>query len=218
VSDGLALLQIPGRSPEQLEPHLFTAPLMRAYALFEDGNFSSALAVCDKALERVPGNVHLRVMQSACRSYTLDFAGALETLEPLLKESTALPASVRAAIENNTAFALMMSDRRTDPNSDALLRADHLSARVFALFPCVPAYRSTRALVLTARGRPQETLDLLNYAPYDLEGDAQRGHRETARALALRVMNRADESRRAAAESERLTPRTAAFLRVLGLS
>jgi hypothetical protein len=218
VSDGLALLQIPAKATEQLEPHLFTAPLMRAYALFEDGNFSSALAVCDKALERVPGNVHLRVMQSACRSYTLDFAGALETLEPLLKEFSLLPPSVRAAIENNTAFALLMSDARTDQNSEALLRADQLSSRVFALFPCVPAYRSTRALVLTARGRPQEALDLLSYARYELEGDAQRGHRATARALALRAMNRLDESSRAAEESERLTPRTAAFLKVLGLS
>ena len=217
VSDGLALLQIPGKTTEQLEPHLFTAPLMRAYALFEDGNFSGALAVCNDALERVPGNVHLRVMQSACRSYTLDFSGALETLEPLLKESATLPPSVRAAIENNTAFALLMSDPRTDPNSVALLRADQLSARVFALFPCVPAYRSTRALVLTARGRPEETLDLLNYAPYDLEGDAQRGHRETARALALRAMNRLDDSHLAAEASARLTPRTAAFLKVLGL-
>ena len=218
VSDGLALLQIPRRTAEQLEPHLFTGPLLRAFGQFEDGDFANASAVCTAGLQRVPDNVHLRVLLSGCHSYTHDYAGALKILEPLLQAPLDCTPGVRAAIENNVAFALLMSNPHATHDSDALRRADQLSARVFALFPCVFAYRSTRALVLTARGRPEEALALLAYPLYDVADRTQRGHRETARALALRALDRLDESRSAAEASARLTPATIGFLSVLGLA
>src|SRR4030095_10944794 len=100
-----------------------------------------AEAVCTQGLKRVPDNVHLRVLLSACRSYTQDCAGALAILRPLLHSKAATEPSVIAGIENNTAFALLMSDPHANPNSDALIEADRLSAHVFSLYPCVLAYR-----------------------------------------------------------------------------
>jgi hypothetical protein len=218
TTDGFALLQIPSRTAEQLEPYLFTAPLLQAYGRFEDGDFAGAEAICAQALERVPDNVHLRVLLSACRSFRLDCAGSLAVLSPLLHSHAMSEPSVRAAVENNAAFALLMSDPHADPKSDAIAEADRLSARAFALYPCVLAYRSTRALVLAARGHPEQTLALLDYSHYENANRAQRGHRETARAFALRALSRLEESKRAAAEAARLTPETVGFLKVLGLS
>lgn len=216
-TDGLALLQIPRCTPEQLESYLFTGPLLRAYVLFENGDYASARAVCNEALERVPGNVHLRVLISTCRSYQHDYAGALVLLRPLLQSQINADSQIRVAIENNTAFALLMSDPGAPRDGDTLEEADQLSARVFALYPCVLPYRSTRALVLAATGRPELALALLEYSHYATADRTQRAHCETARAFALANAHRHDESQQAAAEAVKLHAETAGFLKILGV-
>jgi hypothetical protein len=217
-TDGLALLRIPFLATEQLEPYLFTAPMLRAYIRFEDGDYAGARTICSEALERVPGNVHLRMLMSTCRSYQHDYAGALLVLRPLLQSQINAEPGIRAAIENNTAFALLMSTPHAGPDSETLIEADRLSARVFALYPCVLAYRSTRALVLAATGRHEQALALLRYSHYETADPTQRGYAETTRAFAFALLNRADDSSRAATAAIRLNAQTAGFLRVLGVS
>ena len=111
-TDGLALLRIPRSTEDQLEPYLFTAPLLRAFSRFEDHDHAGAAAICEQALERVPDNVHLRVLRSACYSYLREYERALRILRPLLNQPANADSGVRAAIENNTAFALLMYNTR----------------------------------------------------------------------------------------------------------
>ncbi len=218
MSDGFQLLQVPGRTSEQLEPHLFTSPLLQGYTQFEDGDFAGAQAVCMQGLQRVPENVHLAVLLSSCRSYTHDYAGSLTILRPLLHSQANTDPGIFAAIENNIAFALVMSNPHAHPNSETVIEADRLSAHAFSLYPCVLANRSTRALVLTARGQPEKALALLEYEHYETGPRTQQAHRETTRAFALRALDQREESQRAAAEAARLSPETVGFLKVLGLA
>ena len=216
-TDGLALLQIPRSTPEQLESYLFTAPLLRAFSRFERQEYAGACDICLKGLERVPDNVQLRVLLTACRSSMQDYAGSLALLTPLLHQYAYAEANVRAAIENNMAFALLMSSPNAGYDSDMLIEADRLSATAFALYPCVLAYRSTRSLVMTATGRPDQALDLLAYSHYETAERIPRGHGEVARAFALHRLKRSDESQRATAEAVRLNPDNAGILKVLGV-
>jgi hypothetical protein len=124
---------------------------------------------------------------------------------------------VRAAIENNTAFALLMSRPSAGYDSDVLLEADRLSANVFALYPCLLPYRSTRSLVLTATGRPHEALEVLAYSHYETAQRIERGHRAIAQAFAFHRLGRAEESRHAATEAVHLNPDNAGILEVLGV-
>ncbi len=214
-TDGLALLQLPRATSEQLEPYLFTAPLLRAFSRFEAQDYAAARSICAKALERVPDNVHLRVLLAASCSHAYDPARSLALLRPLLQSHAEEQASVRAAVENNAAFALLMSNPKAGYDARSLLEADRLSANAFSMYPCVLAYRSTRALVLTAAGRPDQALALLEYSHYDTAERVQRGQRETARAFALHVLGREADSQRAAAEAIRLDAQAAALLKRL---
>jgi hypothetical protein len=137
---------------------------------------------------------------------------------PLLRQFGNAESSVRAAIENNTAFALLMSRPSAGYDSDMLIEADRLSASAFALYPCVLAYRSTRSLVLTATGRPDQALDLLSYSHYATADRMSRGHCAIARAFALYRLGRDEECRRAAAEALRFNPDNAGILDVLGVT
>jgi tetratricopeptide (TPR) repeat protein len=216
-TDGLALLQIPRSTPEQLESYLFTASLLRAYSRFERRDYAGAREICFKGLEHAPDNLQLRVLLTACYSYLHDYSRSLALLMPLLKQYANADGSVRAAIENNTAFALLMSRPSAGYDSDMLIEADRLSANVFALYPCLLAYRSTRSLILTATGRPDQALELLTYSHYDTAERTPRGHRAIARAFALHRLGRADESRQTAAEAARLNPDNVGFLERLGV-
>ena len=216
-TDGLALLRIPRSTEDQLEPYLFTAPLLRAFSRFEDHDHAAGGAICEKALERVPDNVHLRVLRSACYSYLGEYESALRILRPLLRSQANADSSVRAAIENNTAFALLMSDPSAHENSTSVVEADRLSANVFALYPCVLAYRSTRALVLAATGRAEQALALLEYSHYETAERTPRGHREAALAFAFLTLGRTGEAARAAAKAIQLNPETAGVLKTLGI-
>ncbi|HEU4624229.1 MAG TPA: site-2 protease family protein [Steroidobacteraceae bacterium] len=214
-TDGLALLQIPRSTPEQLESYLFTASLLRAHARFERRDYAGARDVCLQGLELAPDNLQLRVLLSACYSYLRKYASSLALLRQLLKQYANAESAVRAAIENNTAFALLMSRNRAGYDSDVLIEADRLSTSAFTLYPCVLAYRSTRALVLTATGRPNEALALLAYPHYTNAERTAQGHRAVARAFALHRLGRGNEAREAAAEATRLDPDNARVLAAL---
>lgn len=216
-TDGLALIQIPLRSSEQLESYLFTAPLLRALQRFESHDYAGAEAICREGLDLVPDSVHLRALLTACRNYSHDYTGSLALLAPLLREQANAEPQVRAAIQNNMAFALLMSNARAGYDHEALARADRLSADVFECYPCILAYRSTRAMILTATGRPDQALELLDYAHYESADPVARGHREVARAFALRALGRTEAARRAAGEAARLNPDAPGFLAVLEL-
>lgn len=216
-TDGLALLRIPRSTPEQLESYLFTASLLRAYGRFERREYAGARDICLRGLEHAPDNLQLRVLLTACHSYLHEYARSLALLMPLLEQYANAAASVRAAIENNAAFALLMSGARDGYDAAHVMEADRLSHDAFALFPCILAYRSTRALVLTATGQPDHALALLEYLHYGPADATQRSHREVARAFAFHVLGRAEESLRARAEALRLDARAAEILRRLGL-
>jgi hypothetical protein len=216
-TDGLALLQIPRSTPEQLESYLFTASLLRAYARFERREYAGARDICLKGLEHAPDNLQLRVLLTACYSYLHEYASSLALLMRLLKQYANAEGSVRAAIENNTAFALLMSRPSAGYDSEVLIEADRLSANVFALYPCLLAYRSTRSLVLTATGRPDQALELLGYSHYATAERISRGHRAIALAFALHRLGRSEESREAAAEAAHLDADNAGFLEMLGV-
>ncbi|HVY81626.1 MAG TPA: site-2 protease family protein [Steroidobacteraceae bacterium] len=214
-TDGLALLQIPRSTPEQLESYLFTASLLRAHSRFERRDYAGAREICLQGLELVPDNLQLRLLLSACYGHQQKYASSLGLLRQLLKQYANAESAVRAALENNTAFALLMSRSRAGYDSDVLIEADRLSTRAFTLYPCVLAYRSTRALVLTATGRPDEALELLTYSHYATAERTARGHRAVARAFALHRLGRADAAREAAAEAIRLDPDNAHVMAAL---
>jgi tetratricopeptide (TPR) repeat protein len=216
-TDGLALLQIPRSTAEQLESYLFTASLLRAYARFERRDYAGARDICLKGLEHAPDNLQLRVLLTACYSYLHEYASSLALLMPLLEQYANAEGSVRAAIENNTAFALLMSRPSAGYDSDMLIEADRHSANVFALYPCLLPYRSTRSLVLTATGRPDQALELLAYSHYETAEHIARGHRAIAQAFALHRLGRTEEAREAAAEAARLDPGNGGFLELLGV-
>jgi len=216
-TDGLALLQIPRITLEQLESYLFTASLLRAYARFERREYAGARDICLKGLEHAPDNLQLQVLLTACHSYLGNYAGSRALLVPLLRQYANADGTVRAAIENNMAFALLMSSPSAGYDSDMLIEADRLSANAFTLFPCALPYRSTRSLILTATGRPDRALDLLAYSHYATADRIPRGHCAIARAFALHRLGRGEESEEAAAEAARLNPDNVGILEVLGV-
>ena len=217
-TDGLQLLSIPRKTPAELSAYLFAAPLVRAFSRFEDDDFAGARLKVSQALEEAPDNVVLRVMQSACYISAGEYRVGLETLQPLLGRAVDETAYVRAAIYNNIAIGLVMSAHNTDACGPRLLEAERLSAAAFLLYPCVLEYRSTRAFVFTATGHAEQTLRLLDYSLYEAASARQRGHREAARAFALRHLHRLSEAEEAAAMAVRLYPPNRAMLRTLGFS
>jgi hypothetical protein len=132
------------------------------------------------------------------------YEAAQAVLEPLLDVSTTESPALRAAVANNLAVAVWLHAVNTPSSEQATARADALSDRSYSMYPCVLAYRSTRALILTASNRPEEALTLLQYSNYERGTAADRSHRETARAFALRRLNRNEEADRALASALRL--------------
>jgi tetratricopeptide (TPR) repeat protein len=218
-SDGLALIQIPRTPTSKLNAYLFSAPLMRSLSRFEIGDFEGARQCLTRALERVPGNSWLTVMQSACWSYVGKYTEARKSITPIVERAATEDSYIRAAATNNLAFALLMENPDAVVESESLRRADQLSADAFAMYPCVLAYRSTRALVLSALGRCDEALRLLDYVHYSTASARERSNHEAARAFALLKSGRHNEARDAASRAERMDRTTAVtFLPRLGFS
>jgi uncharacterized membrane-anchored protein len=86
------------------------------------------------------------------------------------------------------------------------------------MYPCVLAYRSTRSIVLSAVGRWDEALRVLDYVRYATAPAKVRSHQQVSRAFALMRSGKTDEARDAAAKAVRMDPTTAPFLDTLGLA
>jgi len=216
-SDGLQLLQIPFKKSADLAIYLAASAIISSSLLFHDSDYAGARDVAAKGLERLPGNLWLCIMRSACHSRLGEYDAARAVLEPFLETSVAEAAAVRAVIANNLAIAAWLSDIGTAQSNEATAQADTLSARAFEMYPCVLAYRSTRALILTATHRPAEALALLQYSNYERGSAADRADREVARAFALRQLNRNEDADHAIAAALRLVKTREPMMAKLGL-
>jgi hypothetical protein len=217
-SDGLALIQIPQTPDSKLHGYLFSAPLMLSLSRFEAGDFEGAKRCVTQALERLPDNSWLAVMHSACSSYLGHYAAARSFLSTYLERASTEEPQVRAAIWNSMAFALLMEDPHAGADSASLQQADKLSAESFETYPCVLAYRSTRSLVLSAMGRCDEALQLLDYVHYATASTRERSHQEASRAFALQKSGRTGDAREIANRAARMDPTAVTFLLPLRLS
>jgi hypothetical protein len=194
-NDGLALLQIPRYQDKELAPYAHAALYVETLVRFEDGDYRRARSLCLQALERAPSDVPLLVALSACESHLCDHAATAAVLKPLLESPSSSEPLVRATIQNNLAFALLMSDR------GSFDEADRLSSAAVSSFPCQMVFRTTRSLVLAANGRPEEALAILEYRHFKTADRKVRGHQEAARAFAYHQMDRHEEATAAAARS-----------------
>jgi len=70
---------------------------------------------------------------------------------------------------------------------------------------------------LTATHRPEEALALLQYSNYERRNAADRADRETARAFALRELNRNEDADHAIAAALRLVKTRSHMMAKLGL-
>jgi hypothetical protein len=216
-SDGLQLLEIPFKKRADLAIYLAASAITSSSILFYDSDYAGARDVAAKGLERLPGNLWLSIMLSACHSNLDEYHAARAVLEPFLDSSASEASELRAAIANNLAVAVWLCDLGTAQSNEATARADTLSARAFSMYPCILAYRSTRALILTATHRPEEALALLQYSNYERGSAIDRADREATRAFALRELNRNEDADRAIAAALRLNNTRRQMMAKLGL-
>jgi tetratricopeptide (TPR) repeat protein len=215
-SDGSQLLNIPQAPVGYMDLYLTSALAMRSASLFNAGDFTRAKAVAERALERAPDSPVARVMIAANASSLGNYLETLNALTPLLSVIDTLDAPTRATIRNDMAFALTMSSATSGWQDDhALQTAERFSSDAFSAYPCILAYRSTRALVLTAVGRPLEALELLQYMHYETASATERGHRECTRAFALHRLGNSIDEKTAARTAIELNPAMSDILSVL---
>jgi hypothetical protein len=216
-TDGLALLSIPRLSAEQLSAYLIAVPLTRALCRYEAGNYSGASDLLTAAIAQAPENTVLRVMQSACYMWKNEYQAGLDCVAPLIGRCVCEPAHVRAAIYNNAALGLTMLKVGAAADDPQLFEAERLSAQSFGMYPCILEYRSTRALVLAARGYTEEACRLLDYPLFDTATRQQRAERELGMAFALHLQGKIAAAGTAAANALRLDPSVSGFVRSLGV-
>jgi len=216
-TDGMQLLKIPFKTTNELAIYLSSHALVTAWVLLDDGDYAGARNACLEALQRLPGHPLLITILSACQISLGDYAAAQVVLEPLLDATPNATPEVRAVAANNIALALWLGDLHSPVAAQSTARADALSNRAYAMYPCVLPYRSTRALLLTATDRADEALTLLGYCNYDRGSKAERGDQEAARAFALRHLNRRQEADQALAAALRLNTTRRYWLTRLGL-
>jgi tetratricopeptide (TPR) repeat protein len=216
-SDGLQLLQIPFKKSADLAIYLAASAIASSSVLFNDADYAGARDVAVKGLERLPGNLWLSIMLSACQTSLGEYDAARTVLEPFLDSPVAEAAELRAVIANNLAIAVWLRDLGTAQSNESTARADALSERAFRMYPCILPYRSTRALILTATHRSEEALALLQYANYERGSAADRADRQAARAFALRELNRYEDAEHAIAVALRLVKTRGHMMAKLGL-
>jgi tetratricopeptide (TPR) repeat protein len=217
-SDGLALLQLPRRPRKELEVYLYSASLLRALSRYEDGDFVGALSLATKALARAPKIVALQLTQAASYLSNGDYQSGIDIVRPLLSGSGPQEANVRAALQINLAFGLVMSNIGLSADNPQLQEADRQSRDALKTYPCVLEYRCTRALVLAVTGRAEEALQILDYDHFDTGTRRQRAQRQAARAFALRMLNASQEAEEAAALAVQLDPAILRIVQSLGFS
>jgi len=216
-SDGLALLQIPRFAAEDLEIYRNAVYVVRFLYRFDAGDYEAARVAAQEATARTPDKVGPRVLLCGCHVMLGQYSEALAAVVPILSAVQSEPPPVRAAIHNNMALALMLSNIAAAADDANLREALRLSAFSFGMYPCELGYRSTRALVLTASQQPEQALALLAYKHYETATPRQRGHRELARAFALTKLGKLVEARIAVSLAMRFDPSQIALARTLGL-
>jgi Tetratricopeptide repeat len=216
-TDGMQLLQIPFKKIADLTAYLSSHATITAWALYDDGDYAGARSACLNVLQRLPGYPPIITILSACQINLGDYAAARIVLEPLLDATVDATPDMRAVAANNSALALWLGDLHSPIAAESTARADALSNRAYAMYPCVLPYRSTRALLLTATNRAAEALTLLQYANYDLGSKGDRADQEAARAFALRHLNRREEADQALVAALRLNTTRRYWLTRLGL-
>jgi hypothetical protein len=216
-SDGLQLLQIPFKNSSELAIYLSATPILSALELFKESDYTGARDVSLEGLERLPDNPFLKIMLSACHINIGDYESGCAVIEPALDSSATLSPEIRAAFGNNLAIGLWLRDFNSACHYQSTLRGDALSDHAYKLYPCVLAYRSTRALLLSATHRPEEALTLLEYMNYERGSLDERANREIARAFALRQLNRAAEAQQALITGLHLGKKRLPWLTTIGL-
>ena len=218
ASDGLALFQIPRWSTEKLELCLHSAPVMRAMAHYEHGDFAGALSVATRALARTPNVVTLQLIQAASYLYVGEYQHGVDVARLVLNGPSTQQPAVRATIQINLAFGLAMSNLNAGSDNPQLQEAERMSRDAVDTFPCLLEFRCTRALVLAVIGRAEEALQVLDYIHFDTGTRRQRAQRQTARAAALRGLNRTEEAEEAAALAVQLDRASLKIVQSLGFS
>jgi Peptidase family M50 len=216
-NDGMQLLRIPFKKRADLVIYLSASSLVTALMLYTDGDYVAARDVSAQGLVRLPANPWLSITLSACHINLGCYEAARRVIEPLLETSTTASPAIQAAIANNLGIATWLRDRNTARNAESMLRAEELSNRAHTTYPCVLAYRSTRALLLTATNRPEEALTLLEYTNYERGSASDRGDREIARAFAFRQLDRIAEADHSLAVGLKLNKSCLPWLTTLGL-
>lgn len=216
-TDGFQLLQIPFRKGTELAIYLSTTALIGAMQLFNDQDYEGARRACLQGLERLPQDPMLSIILSACHINLGDYESGRAVLEPLSDPSMALSPEFRAPIENNLALALWLRDCNTDQRDKTLPRADALQDHAYKTYPCVLAYRTSRALLLVATNRSDDALALLEYLNYAKGSQDDRANQHIARAFALGRLNRNEEAEQALAAGLKLTKKRLPWLTTIGL-
>src|SRR5262249_22445647 len=147
----------------QLAPYFIGATAARVLTFLEGQDRRAAEAECQRGLTLVPGDPSLLMMLSGTQSRLGRYREALTVLEPAPQAKEPV---LKAAIENNQAFALLMLNLGAERDDAAVARADALSKAAYEAFPCLLFLRSTRALVLAATDRADEALALLDYCHF----------------------------------------------------
>jgi Zn-dependent protease len=215
-TDGMQLLQIPFQKPAELAEALRLGSLGPILASYNDGEYQTTKGLCTEELQRFPENPWLVILLSACHTNLRDYESAYKIVEPLL-DSTALAPALHAAIQNNGALALWLRDINQIQHEHSMSRAAALSEMAYVNYPCVLAYRSTRALLLAATDRAQDALGLLEYMNYDRGTPDNRSHRAIAQAFALRRLNRTEEAQQALAAGLKRTKKHLPWLTTIDL-
>ena len=215
-TDGMQLLQIPFQKTAALVEALRLGSLGPILATYNDGEYQTTKDLCTEELQSSSGDPWPVILLSACHTHLGDYDSAYKTVEPLL-ESTSLAPTLHTAVQNNAAIALWLRDIN-QARPESLSRAVALSEMAYAKYPCVLAYRSTRALLLTAADRAQDALDLLEYMNYDRGTPENRSHKSIAQAFALHRLGRTAESDQVLSMvPKRIKRPQMQFLRKLGL-
>jgi hypothetical protein len=217
-SDGLALLQIPRATQEKLEVHLYSAPLMRAFARYEDGDFAGAVSIAAEALAQTPNIALLRLMRAASYLSDGDYSSGMDISRSLLSDPAAQEPNIRAAVRANLAFGIVMSNIGADVESSPLQEAERRSREAFEAYPCALELRCTRALALAAIGRPEQGLETLNYVHFDTATRRQRSQRESARAFVFRRLGSVQDAEQAAALAVQLDRASLRTVQSMGFS
>lgn len=217
ANDGLQLIQTPFKKPQPLAEALDLGAVGALIVRFKDRDYAGVKHACIEGLHRSPENPWLLTLLSACYINLGDYESARVLIDPLLDSPAPLQPLLRVGVQNNVALAVWLRDFNATELGQSLQRASALTADNYMRFPCVLAYRSTRALLLTASKRPEEALKLLTYVNYDRGSRSDRRHREISRAFALRQLARHDEAEQALACAFKLNSERLPYMRTLGL-